>query len=395
MLDTLVPHIVLAAGGSGGHISPALALAESLRAIKPGIDLTFLCGDKPFERRMIEAAGHSPRIVAARPFVMSSPVGLAKGIAGATGAFLMVRQWLSAISPSVVVGMGGYVAAPSILAARTLGVPTYLHEQNAIPGRANRLLSRVADRTTAAHPNALTYLHGSHRRYLANPLQRHVLTASREEGYRHFKLSPDRPVILVLGGSQGSARLNELIWEAGVAMANNLPIALVPQILWIAGEAHAEKWMERVAATTMPTGVFRIHAFTDRLSDAYAAADVAVARSGAGTLAELAAMGLPSILVPYPHARDDHQTANASEFDAAGAAIVKQESELTSDALVRMLTRLLAQPALLTKMAAAARILARPDAAFDMARLVLDLADRRPRTAPAAESSAEATAMAV
>jgi UDP-N-acetylglucosamine--N-acetylmuramyl-(pentapeptide) pyrophosphoryl-undecaprenol N-acetylglucosamine transferase len=366
-------RVAIAAGGTGGHIAPALALAEALRHLDPGAELFFLCGNKPLESRMYEAAGHRPVILDSRPLTGRDPLALARAAMGIAGAVWQARRILASMEPSVVVGMGGYVAAPAILAARTLSIPAYLHEQNAIPGRANWLLSRFAAQTSAAHPEALESLGGRKRRVIGNPLCPNLFEATREQGMAAFGLSAERPVILVLGGSQGAEGLNELIFDAASRMADRLPAEMVPQFLWAAGERHADRWSRRASEAHLEKVLF-IRGFISDMPLAYAAADLAVSRAGAGTIAELTALGLPSILAPYPHARDDHQTANARRLMEAGAAIVESEARLTPALLAARIEQLLFSPGRLTRMSAAARSLARPDAAWEMARLVLDMA---------------------
>lgn len=371
--DKPAPRVAIAAGGTGGHIAPALALAEALRSIDRRVELSFLCGDKPFERRMYEVAGHSPVVLASRPLSGNDPIAFARGAVAIGAATMRARRALSRIRPSVVVGMGGYVAAPALLAARMLGVPTCLHEQNAIPGRANRLLSRFATQTTAAHVAALEDLRGKRRSFLGNPVSRALLEADADFGRAKFGLSPDRPALLVLGGSQGAARLNEIVFEAAALMNERLGPEMAPQFLWAAGEKHAAAWKERAEKAGLSKTLL-VHGFIDDMPSAYAAADLAIARAGAGTISEIAAVGLPAILVPYPHARDDHQTANARELSQAGGAMVECEGRLNPALLAARVEQLLFSPDRLRRMSAAAMAQARPHAAWEMARMVLDLA---------------------
>jgi UDP-N-acetylglucosamine--N-acetylmuramyl-(pentapeptide) pyrophosphoryl-undecaprenol N-acetylglucosamine transferase len=215
-----------------------------------------------------------------------------------------------------------------------------------------------------------------------NPLPRRILRGDASVGTRRFGLCEGRPVVLVLGGSQGASALNRMVFEAGRELANGFG-AHAPQFLWLTGDREHADWVARAADPAVPAGVFHPLAFIEGIEHAYAVADLVVSRAGAGTIAELLATGQPSILVPYPHAVGDHQSKNALRVSRGGAAIVVPEAELTAASLARMIGELLTSPSRLRRMSAAAVGLSRPDAADIMADLVLGLV--RPR-APRAES---------
>lgn len=383
------PRILLAAGGTGGHIAPALALAEALEELDPSCHIGCVTGAKPFESSMYRAAGRDPLILGGQPVVVTSPVKLAKALIGGTSAFVRALGLLKREKPHVVVGMGGYVAAPVALAARMLRIPVYLHEQNATAGRSNRLLARLASHTSAAYLSALCELRSRRRTRIGNPLPRALYAVTRDEGLDLFGLEADRPVLLVVGGSQGARRLNELVFEAGKWMQGIFPAEVMPQILWATGDGEFARWQARLDAEPELARIFKPQPFIARMPAAYACADLAITRAGAGTLAELAALGVPSILVPYPHARDDHQTLNGRSFTDAGAAIMVQEANLKSEDLGSLIGRLLAQPRTLLRMSMRAQSLATPDAGHQMAEIVLHLAHGyRERFLPARREAA-------
>lgn len=394
-LDPTTVRVVIAAGGTGGHIAPALALGEAIEARHPEASLTFFCGDKPFESRLYRAAGHQPIVIESRPLVKGAPIRAAKNSLALVRSVIAARRTLRDLKADVVVGMGGYVAAPVMLAARTLGIPTYLHEQNAVPGRANRMLSWVASRTSAADPRALETLRGQGRKFVPNPLPRRILRGDAAVGFKRYGLDPERPVVLVLGGSQGASALNNMVFEAGTDLAAKFG-EHAPQFLWLTGDREHDSWKERAADADTPAGVFYPLPFVEGIEHAYATADLVVSRAGAGTIAELLATGQPSILVPYPHAVGDHQAKNALRVARGGAAIVVSESELTGESLSQMIGELLVSPSKMRRMSAAAVSLARPDAADIMAELVIGLIrPRRPEAATEEEDLGAHAAMAL
>jgi len=373
---TQPPRILIAAGGTGGHIAPALALADTLEVAAPGCVVSCVTGAKPFERSMWERAQRRPHILEGAALVVTNPLKLAKGLVGGARAVWQAFAVLAAERPNVVVGMGGYVAAPMAFVAAVRRIPVYLHEQNAVPGRANRFLARFATHVSAAHQSALPLLRAPERTQVGNPLGGMFYRATREDGLSAFRLSDDRPILLVIGGSQGAEGLNQAVFEAGQELARTLPADVVPQILWATGESNLGTWKARVDAESGLDRVFKLHAFIAGMPAAYACADLAITRAGAGTLAELAATGLPSILIPYPHARDDHQTLNARQAVEAGAAVIMQERELQPGRLAHEIEALLGHPRRMLRMSARASSLATPEAGPKMASLVLDLARR-------------------
>src|SRR5690606_26785302 len=198
----------------GGHIAPALALAEALRQIEPECTITCICGTKELERSMYHAADFDPFLIEGRAAQGKNPLNWMRAAWAALAATRRARRILKERQCQVVVGMGGYVAAPVLMAARTLGLPIYLHEQNAIPGRSNKFLSRLATFVTAAHHSALDLMRGDQQGRMGNPVAPSFLRATREDGIARFGLDEERPGIFVMGGSQGAVGLNDRVFEA-------------------------------------------------------------------------------------------------------------------------------------------------------------------------------------
>ena len=360
--------VLFAGGGTGGHLFPAVAVADEIRRRDPAAVITFVGTRGKIEARVVPALGYGfhtiwisgfRRRLEAATFLF--PV---KVIVSMVQSLLLLKQ----IAPQVVVGTGGYVCGPVVFAASLLGIPTLIHEQNSSPGVTTRLL---AGRATEVH---LTF--EDTRRHLArkhgivvsgNPTRASIGAVPRAAGADAFGLDPGRTTLLVFGGSLGAHSIN-------VAMSSLLPrLPADIQVLWQTGEEDFA-WIEGEHPRSSGRGVV-IRRFIDRMEHAYAAADLVVCRSGATTLAELTRAGIASVLVPYPHAAGDHQTANARAMVDAGAAVMIEDAGLP-EALLPALQRLLADREARAHMAGRARALGRPDAGPAIASAVLNLAGR-------------------
>ncbi len=357
-------RVVVAAGGTAGHVVPALAVADALR--ERGAEVAFVGGERA-EAELVPAAGypfHRLRVVGIdrrNPARAVRAVGLA-GLATARAPRLLRR-----LHPGVVLGGGGYVAGPVGLAAALLGIPLALSEADSRMGLANRLLSPLARRIFLAFPPEDGGGGRSARRvFTGRPIPAGTLAADRGAARARFGLPSDRPCLLVFGGSLGARSLNEAAVEAFARPAGPL------SVLHACGRRDYELLSARLAKLGSPSH-YRLHPYIEPFADALAAADLAAARAG-GSIFELAAAGLPAVLVPYPQATGDHQSANARWMVAGGAATVVTDSELDADRLAREVEDLLADPARLDRMAGAARSLARPDAAHHIAEELLRLA---------------------
>jgi UDP-N-acetylglucosamine--N-acetylmuramyl-(pentapeptide) pyrophosphoryl-undecaprenol N-acetylglucosamine transferase len=362
--------IALAAGGTGGHVFPAQALAEALNLRGHRLALLTDSRGGRYGGALADIERHA--ITAASPSM--------GGIIGKIGALISLligarqaRRILRTLRPGAVVGFGGYASVPSIFAAHRLGIPTVIHEQNAVLGRANRLLAARVDRIATSFPETLR-VSARARANIActgNPV-RPAIAALNERPY-------DRPSeggrfrLLVVGGSQGAQALSQVVPAA---------LALLPAEARARLSVNQQCRPEDLEAVRAAYRAADIAAECDRFFDDMAerlgAAHLVIARSGASTVAELAASGRPAILVPYPHALDDHQSANARALEAAGAAWLMPQPTFTADTLVARLEALIREPARLAHAAEAARRFARTDATGALATLVEALLPRAP-----------------
>lgn len=350
--------ILIMAGGTGGHIFPGLAVAAELSA--RAIPVVWLGAQGGLETRLVPRHDIALETIAIRGVRGKGIVALLAMPVRLTVAVLAARKLLRRLRPRAVLSMGGYVAAPGGLAAWLARIPLVVHEQNRIPGTTNRLLARFARRVLAGFAD--TFAHGE---WVGNPVRRDIADLAGPES--RFGARDGAVRLLVLGGSQGANALN---LRVPVALAQ-LPYANRPEVRHQCGARHAEA----AAAAYDRAGVAaQVEPFIDDMAAAYAWADLVICRAGALTLAELAAVGLGAVLVPYPHAIDDHQRANAEVLVAAGAATILLEDQLDAAHLAAILEPLLADSALRLRMAQAARALARPDAAGRIAEVCLEVA---------------------
>ncbi len=357
---------MIAGGGTGGHISPGIAIADALERSAPGIEVFFMGRRNSIEERLVGRTG--------RGFVAVPSMGLRRSadIRNIAMPFVVVAGFVKALGvlasrrPRVAVGTGGFVSMPPILAARALRIPVVLQEQNSYPGLATRVLSRSASSVHTSFEETAAHLPRAREIALSgNPVRSEFETTDRAESRRRLGLNAEGDVVLFVGGSGGARRINEAVMGAAGKMAG-MGVELVVQT----GLAD----VERVRAAVAEAGVTAIvEPFFDDMATAYAASDLVVSRSGATAIAEIEIVGRPSLLVPYPYATEGHQMKNARAVEKAGAAAVVPDGELNGERLADEVFELLKDSARLALMAERARALARPDAAERVAEAVLAL----------------------
>ena len=317
----------IACGGTGGHLFPGVAVAEALK--QRDFDVTLIVSQKEIDQRAVKTLTGT-RIIAL------PAVGLQKGsrfsfLRGLASSYRLSSAVFSELRPQAALAMGGFTSAAPILAAKRLKAETFLHESNTIPGRANRWLARIVDRAFVGFPSTAARLANKQVTVTGTPVRPAFVSRDAAACRRELGLAPDRPVILVIGGSQGASGINDL-------MVGALPIfsKIAPQWQWLhlAGERDAAKVRDAYTAAGI-TAV--VHSFFDRMEFALAAASAAVSRAGASSLSEFAAMKIPAVLVPYPSATDDHQLHNARALVQTGAARLLEQSEGTPELLARLL----------------------------------------------------------
>jgi UDP-N-acetylglucosamine--N-acetylmuramyl-(pentapeptide) pyrophosphoryl-undecaprenol N-acetylglucosamine transferase len=349
--------VVIAAGGTAGHVKPALAIADALRV--RGARVSFIGTGAGSGHGLVLDQGYEEDVVPMRGFARSLSPSNLRTIGLTLAAIPRAMRILRARQADAVVGGGGYMAGPVAIAARLLGIPLLLTEADSHLGLANRLAAPYARRVALAFP--VVGRVGEKYVVTGRPIDHEVANADRAAARVELGIASDEPCVLVTGGSQGARTLNTAIVTA---YGTNPPFTLIH----IAGGKQVDDVRALLGAEPDPEH-YRLMGFTDRFHQAVAAADLVVSRSG-GTVFELAAIGRPSILVPYPHATADHQTKNAMWLVEAGAAEMIPDHECTPERLRDAIDRLMADPGLRARMSHAARSVARPDAADRIAEMI-------------------------
>lgn len=372
-------RVVLAGGGSAGHIEPALALADALRQADGSISITCLGTEQGLETRLVPLRGYQLELIPKVPLPRAVSADMLTMPGRLAGSVHTVGKILDSARADVLVGFGGYVSAPAYLAAKRHHVPIVVHEANPVPGFANRLGAMLTTDVFIGYPD--TKLRGA--RYVGLPIRRQIAELDRfklgDQARAHFGLRPDLPVLLVTGGSQGAVSLNRAITGA----VNAVRSAGV-QILHVTGPKNAG------AAPVLPGNVPYVTVpFVDRMDLAYAAADFALCRCGAMTCAELTAVGLPAAYVPLPHGNGE-QRLNALPIVAKGGGMLVEDHELTAEWIVRSLLPVLTNIDHVAAMSEAASALGRNDADLALAKAVMDVVIRNQAASAAAPGGPKA-----
>ena len=383
-MDMPSTSVAIACGGTGGHFFPGLAVAEQL--VQRDCTVTLLISPKEVDQQAVRTAS-------GMEIVTLPAVGLQRGgefsfVRGFGKSYRAAKRHFESHPPQAALAMGGFTSAPPILAAKKLGAQTYLHESNAIPGRANRWLSRVVNGAFVGFPSATGRLKNSKVTVTGTPVRPPFRPRAAGVCRAALGLEPGRPVLLVMGGSQGACGINELVLGSLPLLAK-----LAPELQWfhLTGPSQAEKVRQAYAGLKLRAVV---HAFFAQMELALGAASAAISRAGASSLAELAAMRLPAVLVPYPAATDNHQFENARAFEQTGAARLLEEKNASPEALAHLLLALVESSAVREKMQSALGLWHTPTAAEQIAEAMLERIAQPGLTAPAGALPAEASVVA-
>jgi len=359
-------RVVFAGGGTGGHLYPAIAIAEAFQRRAPKFDCVFVGAARGLETRVIPPLGYRLELMPVRGLLrkltlsnLLAPVFLLKSIWQCLRLFKKFK-------PRLIIGTGGYVSGPALFAAWLSGRKFVVQEQNSFPGLVNRWWGERADLVFLSFEESKKFFRRQkHLRVVGNPVRANLAGGNREAAANKWNLKPDRVTLLVFGGSQGARRINELMLEIlpRLAALENF------QMLWATGPQN----FDQIASRAANASNIKIVPYFDDMASAYTLADFALCRAGASTIFELTNCGLPSLLVPFPFATADHQTFNARALEEAGAARLLIEKELTAEKLFDNLHELTAKPEVRQIMSAAAKKLARPHAADEIVEMCLSL----------------------
>jgi UDP-N-acetylglucosamine--N-acetylmuramyl-(pentapeptide) pyrophosphoryl-undecaprenol N-acetylglucosamine transferase len=350
---------VLAGGGTGGHVIPAIAIAQQLQQ-RYKAELIFIGTERGLEKRLVPAAGFPLKFVKVGALNRVSLATRLKTMLDLPRAIFSARGMLSEFQPDVVIGVGGYASGPAMLAAILNRVPTLAFEPNLVPGFANRIVARFVS-AAAVHFKQTA-------EYFRSPVVTGVPVRPAFFQIEHKPYMQASPTLLVFGGSQGARAINQAMTRSLPQLAKRVPG------LHVIHQTGERDYNDVIAAYDRAPVVAEVHRFIDDMPAFFARADLVLCRSGASTVAEIAAAGKPAIFVPFPRAADDHQRRNAEAMEQARAAVVLEETRLDEVWLVDTIAALLEDPSRLTHMSQAARAMAHPDAAKDIAELAAKVA---------------------
>lgn len=355
-------RVLIAGGGTGGHLFPGIALAEEVTTRHPQNDVVFVGTRRGLEARVVPAAGFKLETITSRGLKGMSPVNLLLGVLALPLSFLESLYLLFKYKPDVVVGVGGYSSGPVVMAAWMLGIPTAVQEQNALPGATNKLLGKFVKAVFLAFDEARRFFPEKKIHVIGNPIRRKLL-----DNYLRSSIAHDKFTILVFGGSLGAKGLNSRVLDALKHLED-----LKPELKFIhqTGKADLDTVRAGYAEKNYDAEVVE---FIDDMSGAYAKSELVICRAGATTLAELTVCKKAAILVPFPFATDDHQAVNAGALVNAGAAVMFREAELDGAKLAAEIRALKADGERRKKMEKAAGMLGRPEAAREIADVCMEM----------------------
>lgn len=363
--------VIISGGGTGGHIFPAIAIADALKNLKTDIDILFVGAIGRMEMEKVPAAGYPIKGLwisgLQRSLSLKNLMFPIKLIHSTINARRIIREF----KPDVVVGVGGYASGPTLRAASGMGIPTVLQEQNSYPGITNKLLASKADFICVAYKGMEKFFPKEKLILTGNPVRKEIATVncSKEEALQYFNLDSQKPVVLSVGGSLGALTLNKSI-EAGL---NDFDKAGI-QVIWQTGKSYSETAKEAVKQQNSK-GIISMP-FINKMELAYTAADVVISRAGAIAISELCVRSMPSILVPSPNVAEDHQTRNAMALVSSDAAIMITDASASND-LVKTAIRLSTDKELQSKLSANISKLGFSNAAMEIAQIVINCANSK------------------
>lgn len=363
-------RMVIAGGGTGGHLFPGIAVAEEFKGRDREAEVMFIGTEKGIEASVIPKEGYAIRFLRVEGVLGRSPLRKVVSLWKMGLSVFAARKIYDDVRPDVVVGTGGYVSVGPVLAARTMSIPTLLMEQNLVPGYANRLLGKVADSVAVTFHESMGFFPKGKARLTGNPIRRAIMSGSREKGIQLFSLKRGRVTVFILGGSRGARKINSTIVSA---LPHLLDIREKVQFLHQSGEEDYDALRKRYREMGFTAMVVP---FVYQMGDAYAVADLLVSRAGATSLAEFTALGKPAVLVPYPHA-GGHQEFNARKLQEMGGCMMLADHELKGDVLAAQIKTLVNSEELRQEMRRHSRALGRPDAAQKVVDMAMSLVRAR------------------
>lgn len=370
-------RIIMSGGGTGGHIYPAITIIKAIQKEVKSCEVLFIGTAQGLEADVIPKEGFAFKMIEVRGFERKLSVKNVQTIIKTLGSVWQSKRIIEEFKPDIVIGTGGYVCGPVLLAASLMGIPTMIQEQNVIPGITNKILSRFVKKIAVGYKDAIKNFSKQEKVFVSgNPIRSEVLSATREEGITALGLDPMKRTVLISGGSGGARSINQAMVRVHQAFAGRKDI----QLLHVTGKNEYNSIVENLKQASIDTtqaGNIIIKPYLYNMPQALAVADIAVFRAGAIGLAELTARGIPAIVIPYPYAAENHQEFNAKVMENEGAAVVIRDAELTGDRLLGVINELITTPQKLADMANASKKMGCPEAAGSIAKMALSMVSER------------------
>ncbi len=369
--------VLLSGGGTGGHVYPAVCIGKAIKKKIEDTELLFVGTRKGMEMDIVPREGIQIRTIRIRGLKRAVSVDNLKAVLEVFTSLNEARRIIKDFKPDLVVGTGGYVCGPVLLAASLMGIPTLIHEQNAAPGITNRILSGFVERVAVTYEGTEKHFKNPEKVFVSgNPIRESFHVFSREDGLVALGLDPRKPLVLVTGGSLGAKSINLAVARLAKECFEKGEF----QLFHVTGSNTYEMVRERyrdLGINELEKGDIRIVPYLNKMAEALCSASLVIGRSGAGILAEMAVAGSPAILVPYPYATNNHQEMNGRAFEAAGGGIVLLEKELSEDSLYDIAMGLLKDPNKLRQMSESAKAYSKPDSAAFIADEAIRMVESR------------------
>ncbi len=363
-------RVIVTGGGTGGHIYPALAIAQGIMAEHPNHEILYVGTREGMEAQLVPQYGIDFKGVSGQGLPRKMSIETLKVAGKSFKALWETKKILKDFHPDLIVGTGGYVSGPVVLTGALFGIPTLLHEQNALPGITNRTLANVVRNVLLTFPESKVHFKQKKKlKVVGLPVRAEIGQVNRQDGAKFFDLDPKRLTLLVTGGSRGARTINQAMVTVLKDLSNRSDI----QVIWATGKATYEETITSLKESGISPDMkqWRIIDYLSHIPEAYACADLCIGRAGAASLAELAVAGKPSILVPYPFAAENHQEHNARAVVKAGAATMILDRELTGERLSQEINNLISHQEKLMAMSKASYSLAKPRALTEIVQICL------------------------
>lgn len=364
-------RVIVTGGGTGGHIYPALAIAKGLQSAEPQTEILYVGTDTGMEAKLVPEAGLDFAGVPGQGLPRKISVETFKVGAKSVKALWKTKQILKKFKPDLVVGTGGYVSGPVVLTAAFFGIPTLLHEQNALPGVTNKILARFVRKVMVTFPDSIAHF-GARKKIILTglPVRAEIGQVSRQAGAQRLNLNPRQMTLLITGGSRGARSINQAMLKVLKELSSHPEI----QVIWATGKATHQETLKGLqqAGIQWKRGNWKILEYLNDMPAALACTDLWIGRAGAASLAELMVAGKPAILIPYPYAAENHQEYNARALEQAGAAKVILDKDLNGETLWRTIQELTGQKTRLQEMSAKAKGLGEPEALSKIVNICLE-----------------------